>query len=1297
MRVFVHPQSTVRRAKQRGVALVVTIVLLSIITFLAVVFLALTGRESGAVKVSVNQSAARQAAEAGFERAKAQLLARILATTNASDFGLLVSTNFINRSGFDSAAVNQLTNVNYDYQDNGNPLTAAQFLRNLTNLLYDPRPPVYVTNRAFANSNEFRYYVDLDRNGRPDWTGYQPLTNALGQAVVSATNASVLETNYVVGDPEWIGIMDRVNLSHGPDNPFLSRYAFLAQPIGNTLDLNYAHNNSKRLPQNGFFRNQGVGTWELNFAAFLRDLNTNYWTYNLYSTNTPGGVSVGTAFDDAWSLWNWRMGSAGQASVQGLFGINGVNALTTDFSDAYGAGPLLAYPFGSGYTQDPDQANATMSTPWPGADFENHFYSPQDLFDPAKARSGMPYGLPDRLAAAGTNVSTYDRNTYYRLLEQLGTDSAPEDAEKLNLNYVNIGGLSATNFIAWTDTARLQAHFGATVNPALLFFTNAVDRLLRTYSTEWLASDYAVYTNLFRIDYAFGVTNIPVVISNQFVYSPAVHRLLQLAANLWDTKPNPRALQGFPTIFRPLFQADPVGTNVYISGFVELDNARELNGLPLLDIMATNNPATAIGNGNVMIFGAPPVVGVHKGLPNFNEFSAAPTLTMTRKLKVRKNTAGNLVSTNQFFTMSVIMPSGAEFWNSYASNYTRPVNIFVTNRATVTITNDLGLRYSPPAFVTSGFYSTNNWSRHMPDSKRPFIVPMSTNVPFLPVVGYVTLPAYRTGFVMATNTAVYDPDPSFPMPRWGVTISNRVHAMILEAGTDRIIDYVLLGNMVFQTNWTDMICTSEAGTGDPLKLLWATNTLSGPYLSGQVGVLQQINISQGMPRIPDDSEGWASYRKGNPDDVSSAIRNFSNFLSKRPINNLAADELEADAPFTPTAQFYVPMIYEANDPLVHYLSDDLFDLQRSGFAQPVTSLNPSGAPPGNAGTIGDPNARYHPWASDPAIAASDPDAYNPALKDPMVTASDSWDFPTNALPTIGWLGRVHRGTPWQSVYLKAFDIGLAGIASSPTEWAHNSAFQKAAQKWANWAGSRTLEGGFYNRPVTDRLLFDVFTTALNDNASRGRLSVNQSGLAAWSAVFSGVTVLTNSIENRPSSRMKYDLQVIQPAGIYDAQATNLWPPLVRLVDGINRTRWNTNYFRGGTFEHLGDILAVPELTDASPFLNLKAGSAGLQKGINDAAYEWLPQQVMSLLQLGTPRFVIYAYGQALQPAPDSILAGGAYSGLCTNYAITAEQAIRAVVRVEGSPDPRNTSTNLPVARRYPPRIIVESFNPLGPE
>ena len=32
------------------------------------------------------------------------------------------------------------------------------------------------------------------------------------------------------------------------------------------------------------------------------------------------------------------------------------------------------------------------------------------------------------------------------MLSQMGMDSAPEDTNKMNLNYVNVGGMSATNW-----------------------------------------------------------------------------------------------------------------------------------------------------------------------------------------------------------------------------------------------------------------------------------------------------------------------------------------------------------------------------------------------------------------------------------------------------------------------------------------------------------------------------------------------------------------------------------------------------------------------------------------------------------------------------------------------------------------------------------------------------------------------------------------------------------------------------------------------------------------------------------
>jgi len=67
------------------------------------------------------------------------------------------------------------------------PLNLNQQLQNLANLLYDPRPPVFITNRLFANSNEFRFYLDLNRNGAFDPRGLLVLTN-------SATSLSCTRT-----------------------------------------------------------------------------------------------------------------------------------------------------------------------------------------------------------------------------------------------------------------------------------------------------------------------------------------------------------------------------------------------------------------------------------------------------------------------------------------------------------------------------------------------------------------------------------------------------------------------------------------------------------------------------------------------------------------------------------------------------------------------------------------------------------------------------------------------------------------------------------------------------------------------------------------------------------------------------------------------------------------------------------------------------------------------------------------------------------------------------------------------
>jgi hypothetical protein len=360
--------------------------------------------------------------------------------------------------------------------------------------------------------------------------------------------------------------------------------------------------------------------------------------------------------------------------------------------------------------------------------------------------------------------------------------------------------------------------------------------------------------------------------------------------------------------------------------------------------------------------------------------------------------------------------------------------------------------------------------------------------------------------------------------------------------------------------------------------------------------------------------------------------------------------------------------------------------------------------------LGIQNAHYQPWGkinlaqTGTAQATFDQNPFNLAFKDPLVTQSDNWDFPTNKYPTVGWLGRVHRGTPWQTVYLKAHNI-LAEI--NPVNPALGNV---GTNTWAIWTGNTNEVDAANSAPVQDRLLFDIFTTAINDNASRGQLPVNvaanpadpASGLAAWSALFSGMVAMTNTTTFPQFSQPTNVPMIIQPAGTAGMNST-----LGKLVQAINDTRTNFVNPDGvkGAFEHVGDIMSVLQLTEASPFLNTNSvilngrvmlGSQQLQYGISDEMYEWLPQQTLSLLRASAaPRYVIYCYGQALTPAPNGVVTSGGQNvfGMVTNYQVVAETATRAVVQFR--PVVVTNSVTGLIQTNY--SATLEQFNPLPPD
>jgi hypothetical protein len=409
------------------------------------------------------------------------------------------------------------------------------------------------------------------------------------------------------------------------------------------------------------------------------------------------------------------------------------------------------------------------------------------------------------------------------------------------------------------------------------------------------------------------------------------------------------------------------------------------------------------------------------------------------------------------------------------------------------------------------------------------------------------------------------------------------------------------------------------------------------------------------------------------------------------------------APYSPYRNIYYTISWQANDPLVHYTLGDLRNLVRTNSVERDAVTQ---SPLANIGKI---NNRYEPWTDEGTGSSTSDTMFDLTVKDPGVTRSDDWLFPTNKLPNVGWLGRVHRGTPWQTVYLKA-------PIQNPGKWKTWSGNPYLVQNVGQLrpdvlAYNSTIDDSILTQPWRDRYLLDVFTTAFNENSARGRMSINQTNLASWSAILSGVLAITNIA---PDSDLglspplpQYAPSVIEPALIYNSAQP---PALVKIVQGIMRTRADTNLFPQGVFTHLGDILSVPELTIGgtfigtypkgywyvgSPFLNLGTTNGinpGNQtprlrlpvqqlRGLNDEAIERIPQQILGLLRLDpAPRYVIYSFGQTLKPADHSLVTAGPYFGLCTNYQVVAESAIRTVVRIEGSP------TNS--------HAVIESFNPL---
>jgi hypothetical protein len=375
------------------------------------------------------------------------------------------------------------------------------------------------------------------------------------------------------------------------------------------------------------------------------------------------------------------------------------------------------------------------------------------------------------------------------------------------------------------------------------------------------------------------------------------------------------------------------------------------------------------------------------------------------------------------------------------------------------------------------------------------------------------------------------------------------------------------------------------------------------------GIANQIYVSE-IATPADDLIYWNS---ANLTVIEEEIDGFAKFMGfsypyisksivNSPLTQSYLTNTIAQVPYTPGVTFYAYTSWEANDPLVHYTTNDLYFLDngtRSGLISGINnwgniSLPPPAYPPPFLPDIGELSQRFTPWGIlGQIIVGVDVNSTNLAYKDPLVWGPDNWNFPTNQPLNFSWIGQVHRGTPWQTIYLKATNILQLVNYLNPTS---------GLATWEFWTGDSDPNDAAAMAPVQDWQLASLLATTFNTNDLRSLLSVNNPNPNAWQSLFDGLTAWTND-GSGGFSTITISSNSVQ-ASI--------------LANAIETARASQP---GQTFGNVGTVLSVPELTTTSPWLNLPDAT------ISDEVYEAIPSQLLPLLRTDSFGAAIATNGQ----------------------------------------------------------------------
>jgi|GEM_PF-896154 hypothetical protein len=783
------------------------------------------------------------------------------------------------------------------------------------------------------------------------------------------------------------------------------------------------------------------------------------------------------------------------------------------------------------------------------------------------------------------------------------------------------------------------------LNPACPqnFFTNIASRLL--------LSQLNVNLN-----------HIQIYPTNQ--YTPAVHRLLQVTANILDAT----TTNYYPSVFRPLFWKtnEECGgvwqTNIYIAGYQYVQEPLASNNPPILntpmDVSNTNVPFGLSGMTN-NIYGIPWVLGVKKGLPNFNGLEVYNTFFIERKLQFNRSDAipgstTRTYTTNQMYIMSVTNCYAMDDWNSYAETFTDSVLIMAQDAFGFGLSNDAaGYLPATSSFTTASNEIVAGWPGvqttpgHPPVATYSFQFPLGTNV-FLPqnLSAPVGPPSsnneyfYHSGPDTITfssgggNTSFTGPcfvatslaPPNYmdtnngtpPLPHLVMQTANRLQAYMLDTqdpNNSYILDYVQLGGM-------DASLDVNAAIADPDSTgLWSTNLYDGG--NTPFGVIEQylVSLGQTFPSVVDSDEstgtgqiGWSQIPvpgvgTATPAAQIAYFRAFFSAQDQDPVTGATNIELSAQAPFIPMRVVVQRSVYQVNDPLVHYMTQDLLDFPDSTngrYSLRLPSPGPAYVYPGNV------SDRYMPWGQGGNLAKTPPadnNPYNYSYKDPLVMNSDDWNFPTNETLNASWLGQVHRGTPWQTIYLKSSNIldlteVAGGLLIGPVTW-------------ALWTGDLNFIDATSMAPVQDWQMAALLASMFNVNNKSSLFSPNDPNPNDWENLLNGMTALTNDLAD-------FIVEFDGP-GFATVTISSNSAQAAEIGNAIESTR---TALPGQHFATPGSVFAVPQLSVQSPFLNWN-DAAQEQAGISDLAYETIPDQLLPLLRVDSIGSMTAANGQVV--------------------------------------------------------------------